>query len=175
MLIAQTAQFGGVTPDVLYEAFLSAEQHAAMTAGSRPATFFRPSIGNVARGEVGDQLQAFGSVGPDGETRFSLTAQILALVPGRLIVMTWKNIAWEAALDLADITDLPSTVTLTFKANIAGAEVRLVQANVPDYPVRIADTGEVGPASAIINTHWSLLYWEPMRVYFSALAWQPVA
>jgi hypothetical protein len=32
-------------------------------------------------------------------------------------------------------------------------------ANVPE-------TGEIGALSSIVNTHWSLLYWEPMRAYF---------
>ena len=49
---------------------------------------------------------------------------------------------------------------------MAGTEVRLVQSNVPAYRVRIPETGEVGPLSEIVNTQWSLLYWEPMRAYF---------
>jgi hypothetical protein len=39
--------------------------------------------------------------------------------------------------------------------------------NLPDYKVKIPDTGEVGPLSQIVNTHWNLLYWEPMRHYFA--------
>jgi len=76
------------------------------------------------RHEVGDELRAIGAVGPDGETRYSLHARILALVTGRLIVMAWKNAAWEAALDPGDVSDLPSTVTLTFKAKV-GSQGRL--------------------------------------------------
>jgi len=48
-----------------------------MTAGSRPAFFPRPSEGEVARGQEGDELFAFGFSGPDGQTHFSLTAKIL--------------------------------------------------------------------------------------------------
>ncbi|MBV9711016.1 MAG: hypothetical protein JO011_08895 [Ktedonobacteraceae bacterium] len=89
-----------------------------MTAGSRPAFFFRPGDGEVAHGQEGDQLRAFGFTGPDGQSQYSLHARILQLVPGKLIVLTWKTMVWNFAL------------------------------------------------SSIVNTHWSLLYWEPMRVYF---------
>ena len=120
----------------------------------------------MPHGSEGDELVAFGSEGDDGQVTFSLGARILRLVPKRVIVMSWKNMAWNQAIDPADVTDLASTVELTFAANFAGAEVRLVQSSVPTYPVRAPDTGEVGPLEQIVNTHWSLLYWEPMRRYF---------
>ena len=40
------------------------------------------------------------------------------------------------------------------------------KSNVPDYKVNVPETGEIGALSSIVNTHWSLLYWEPMRAYF---------
>lgn len=166
MLIAQTIQFTEVSPETLYTAYLSSKEHSAMTAGSRPASFFRPGDGEVAYGKEGDELRAFGFSGPDGQTQFSLTAKILQLVPGRVIVLTWKNMVWNFALDPSKITDLDSTVVLTFRKNIAGAEIQLVQVNVPDYKVSIPETGEIGSLSSIVNTHWNLLYWEPMRRYF---------
>ena len=137
-----------------------------MTAGSRPAFFFRPSVGEVAQGQEGDELRAFGFTGPDGQPQFSLHARILQLVIGKLIVLTWKTMVWNYALGPSEITDLDSTVVLTFKKNLAGAEIQLVQANVPDYKVSVPETGEIGALSSIVNTHWSLLYWEPMREYF---------
>ena len=165
-MIAQTAHFPGVSPETLYNAYLSSREHSAMSAGSRPASFFRPGEGEVAHGKEGDELRAFGFTGPDGRAQFSLTAKILQLVPEKLIVLTWKNIVWNLALDPGEVTDLASTVVLTFRKTIVGAEIQLVQANVPDYKVSVPDTGEVGPLSSIVNTHWSLLYWEPMRSYF---------
>jgi hypothetical protein len=39
-------------------------------------------------------------------------------------------------------------------------------ANVPDCKVSVPETDEIGALSSIVNTHWSLLYWEPMRAYF---------
>ena len=164
-MITQTAQFSGLRPETLYMAYLSSEQHSAMTAGALHATFLRAGQ-EVPDGREGDELRAFGSVGPDGQIEYSLGARVLRLVPGRLILMSWKNKAWNLALDPGDIDDLASTVELTFAANVAGTEVRLVQSNVPTYRVRIAETGEIGPLSEIVNTHWSLLYWEPIRAYF---------
>jgi hypothetical protein len=61
-------------------------------------------------------------------------------------------------------------VELRFAENVAGAEIQLVQVGVPDYKVHIPPTGETGPLSQIVNTHWNLLYWEPMRGYFSGAA-----
>jgi uncharacterized protein YndB with AHSA1/START domain len=165
-MIAQTVQFTGISPETLYTAYLSSREHSAMTAGSRPACYFRPEVGEVAHGQEGDELRAFGEADPDGQPHFSLHARIVQLVPGRLIVLAWKNMVWNYALDTSEITDLDSTVVLTFKQNLAGAEIQLVQANVPDYKVRVPETGEIGALSSIVNTHWNLLYWEPMRAYF---------
>jgi len=165
-VIAQTVQFSGVTPDRLHAAYLTAREHSAMTAGARPVAFVRPGEGEVAVGAVGDELRAFGEEVPGGELRYALRARLLHVVPGRLIVLSWKNKVWDLAIDSSDITDLASTVVLTFAANFAGAEVRLDHVNVPNYKVRVPDTGEVGPLSEIVNTHWSLLYWDPMREYF---------
>jgi uncharacterized protein YndB with AHSA1/START domain len=114
-MIAQTVQFTGINPETLYTAYLSSREHSAMTAGSRPAFFFRPSVGEVAHGQEGDELRAFGFTDPDGQPQYSLHARILQLVPGKLIVLTWKTMVWNYALDPSEITDLDSTVVLTFK------------------------------------------------------------
>lgn len=169
-MIAQTAQFTGVSPEALYYAYLSSSEHSAMTADQRPAIFFRPGEGVVAHGEEGDELRAFGYLGFDGQTQFSLTARIVHLVPEKLIVLTWKNQVWNYALDHSEVTDLDSTVILTFHENLAGAEIQLVQVNVPDYTVHVPETGETGSLRSIVNTHWNLLYWEPMRRYFQQRA-----
>jgi len=167
-MLCQTAQFTGLPAERLYQAFLSAKEHAAMTAdGAQLVTFFRPTIGEAEVGQVGDELRAFGIRDPKGAVSYRLTAKLLHLVPGQVIVMAWRSAAWMAAVNATDVTDLDSTVVLTFKPNMAGSEVQLVQANVPGYKARIPDTGEEGPLSEIVNTHWSLLYWEPMRRYFA--------
>jgi uncharacterized protein YndB with AHSA1/START domain len=147
-MIAQTVQFTGISPETLYTAYLSSREHSVMTAGSRPAS----SVGEVAHGQEGDELRAFGFTGPDGQPHFSLHARILQLVPGKLIVLTWTNMVWNYALDPSEITDLDSTAVLTFKKNFAGAEIQLVQANVSDYKVSVPETGEIGALSSIVNT-----------------------
>jgi len=171
-VITQTAQFMGINPEALYGAYLSSKEHAAMTADNRPAVYYRPGEGELAHGEEGDELQAFGFTGPDGVTRYSLTARIIQLVPKKVIVLTWKNQAWNLALDPNEVTDMDSMVVLTFQKNPAGAEIQLVQANVPEYKVHIPDTGETGSLHSVVNTHWNLLYWEPMKRYFRRLSMQ---
>jgi uncharacterized protein YndB with AHSA1/START domain len=168
-VISQTAQFMGCSASRLYRAYLSSADHAAMTVdGTMSATYFRPSSGAVAEGRQGDELRAFGMPGPDGAVQYSLKARVLELIPDRLIVLSWRNKAFDLAVNTSDVSDLASTVVLTFRDNVAGAEIRLDQINVPNYTVRLPDTGEEGPLSEIVNTHWSLLYWEPMRRYFAS-------
>jgi len=70
------------------------------------------------------------------------------------------------ATDANKITALESTLILTFKNNFAGAEIQMVHVNVPDYEVYIPETGEAEPLTTIVNTHWGLQYWEPMKRYF---------
>jgi len=172
--IEQTVQFEGVLPETLYNAYLSSKEHAAMTAdGRRAATFYRPSKGDVDHGEVGDELRAFGSSKPGEKVQYGLTAKVLNLVPAKVIVLSRKTFGWNMALDRSDVTDLESTVVLTFRRNAAGTEVQLVQVNVPDYKVKLPATGEVGPLSAIVNTHWNLLYWDPMKKYFQKASHRP--
>jgi uncharacterized protein YndB with AHSA1/START domain len=188
-MIAQTAVFVGASPEALYQAFLSAREHAAMTVdGARPVVLERQGTAGVDRAQAGDVLRAVGLTGPDGQRVFVVEARILDLVTGKRIVLAWKNLAWRLALDPHKVTDLASTVVLDFQSNVAGAEIQLVQIGVPDYDVRLpltleeladvhraeraaaqsAPGGEVGPLSTLVNTHWSLVYWEPMKRYFHA-------
>ena len=188
-MIAQTAVFVGTTPEVLYRAFLSAREHAAMTVdGSRPAALERQGTAGVDRAQTGDVLRAVGLTGPDGQRVFVVEARILDLISDKRVVLAWKNLAWRLALDPRKVTDVASTVVLDFHPNVAGAEIQLVQSGVPSYDVRLpltleeladvdraeraaaqsAPGGEVGPLSTLVNTHWSLVYWEPMKRYFQA-------
>jgi Activator of Hsp90 ATPase homolog 1-like protein len=166
-MISQTVQFMGCNARRLYDAYLSSADHAAMTVDGTQAATFRRGSQDVAQGGVGDELRAFGMPGTDGQIVYGLRATVLQLVAGRLIVLSWRNKAWDCAIDPGDVSDLPSTVVLTFRDNIAGAEIVLGHVNIPDYKAKIPETGEVGPLSQLVNTHWSLLYWEPMRHYFA--------
>jgi hypothetical protein len=168
-MISQITQFMGATAHALYTAYMSSAEHSAMTLdGTYAATFRRPGEGDVASGRPGDQLLAIGARRPDGEPQYAVDARILELVPDRLIVHSWKNKDWPLAVDQTEATDLPSTLVLTFRDNFMGAELQLDQINIPNYNVSIAETGEVGPLSEIVNRHWNIVYWDPMRRYFDA-------
>ena len=168
-MIIQTNQFVGVTPEALYNAYLSSEIHGKMTSkGDVIATYYRVGTGDVATGEVGDELRAWGIKDQHGNIMYYLHATILQLVPGKLVVMSWKNLGWGLATNANLVTDLESTLVLTFKRTVLGAEIQLVHVNVPGYEVHIPDTGETEPLNTIVSTHWGLQYWEPMKKYFGS-------
>lgn len=169
MPLSQTIQFNGTNAESLYSAYLSSAQHAAMTLDGTYAATYRRHGDDVDTGAAGDELWAIGAAAGDGKVQYSVSARVLELVPGRLIVLSWKNKAWDLALDPGEVTDLPSTLVLTFTGNFMGAEIHLSQTNIPNYQVRIPETGEVGPLSEIVDRHWNILYWDPMRHYFANL------
>jgi uncharacterized protein YndB with AHSA1/START domain len=167
-MIAQTHQFIGVSPETLYNAYLSSKDHSVMTNdGNTLVTYRRPGVGEVATGETGDELHAFGFTDEKGNFQDNVTGTLLRLVPGQLIVMSWKNLPWQWATDPQNTTDFESTLVLTFKKTAFGAEIQMIQVNIPDYEVHLPMTGETGPLSSIVNTHWGILYWEPMKKYFA--------
>ena len=166
-MIIQTNQFIGVSPETLYNAYLNALEHGKMTSsGVETTSFYRKGVGNVETGEVGDELRAWSFKDANGELQHNLRATILSLIPGKLIVQRWKNIPWTLATNPKLITNLESTLVLTFKQTAFGAEIHMVHVNVPDYEVHIEQTGEIAPLNTIVNTHWGLQYWEPMKKYF---------
>ncbi len=166
-MIIQTNQFIGISPETLYNTYLSSEEHGKMTSqGDVIATYHRPGVGDVSVGEAGDELRAWGFTNKDGKLEYNLRATILRLVPGKLIVMSWKNLPWNLATNPKLVTDLESTLVLTFKKTAFGSEIHIVHVNVPDYEVHIPETGEIAPLNTIVNTHWGLQYWEPMKKYF---------
>ena len=169
MPLSQTIQFNGTSARALYRAYLSSAQHAAMTVDGTYAATYRRRGDDVDTGAVGDELWAIGPATDDGNVRYSVSARVLELVPDRLIVLSWKNKAWDLALEPSEVTDLPSTLVLTFTGNFMSAEIRLSQTNIPSYQVRIPETGEIGPLSEIVDRHWNILYWDPMRQYFANL------
>lgn len=170
--VLQTVQFPGISAQTLYNAYLSSSGHAAMTG--HPASYYRFSTrAEVAVGREGDELRAFGMPGPDGKLQYLLRGRILALVPDKEIVMTWKTFAFGKRFAAPDGADVECIVVLTLRKNFAGTEVQLVQADVPDFP---SGTGQQ-PAgadqvseTAEVNTNWYFRYWEPMQKYFQAQA-----
>lgn len=164
--VIQTAQFPGLTPEALYNAYLSAKDHAAMTG--YPAMFYRPSAkSEVPVGQEGDELRAFGVPGKDGKLQYLIGGWILRLVPGKEIVTTWRAVNWADA-EHPNGPDLESILILTFKKNYAGAEIDLVQVNVPDDVAVDPATSEPTSETSHVNTNWYYRYWEPMHKYFAA-------
>ena len=170
MNLTQTVQFPAITAERLYNAYLNSAEHGKMTTsgeGEDKTTWFRPGKGNVANGQIGDELRCWGFQDSMGNHVYNLRATILELAPNRLIVQTWKNLPFTLASNKELVTDLPSTLVLRFRTTAFGAEIQMVHANVPDYEVYIEQTGERDALGNIINTHWGLQYWEPMQKYFN--------
>jgi len=167
--LSQTVQFNGSSAEALYRAYLSSAQHAARTVDGTYAATYRQRGDDVDTGAVGDELWVVGPAAEDGNVQYSVSARVLELVPDLLIVLSWKNKAWDLAVEPSEVTDLPSTLVLTFTGNFMGAEIHLSQTNIPNYRVQIPETGEVGPLSEIVDRHWNILYWDPMRRYFANL------
>ena len=169
MNLYQTIQFPGISAETLYNAYLHSGEHGKMTTsgeGEDKTTWFRPGKGNILTAQVGDELRCWGFKDQKGEQVYNLKATILELVPGSLIVQTWKNIPFTLATDKSLVTDMPSTLVLSFRKTAFGSEIRMAHINVPDYEVFIEQTGEKDALGNIINTHWGLQYWEPMQKYF---------
>jgi uncharacterized protein YndB with AHSA1/START domain len=115
--LSQTIQFNGASARALYRAYLSSAQHAAMTLDGTYAATYRRHGDAVDTGAVGDELRAIGPTADDGNIQYSVSARVLDLVPDRLIVFSWKNKAWDLAVEPSDVSDLPSTLVLTFTDN----------------------------------------------------------
>ena len=94
------------------------------------------SRASVSR-KVGGKFSAF-----DG----ALTGRMLAIVPNRMIVQTWRGSNWKK-------TDPDSILILTFSRAPGGTRVNLVHANIPD------------PRHASIQKGWTTYYWKPWRTY----------
>jgi uncharacterized protein YndB with AHSA1/START domain len=164
--VIQTEQFPGLTPEVLYDAYLSAKDHAAMTG--YPAMFYRPSTQvEVPVAQEGDEWHAFGVPGKDGKVQYLIGGRFLRLVPGKEIVTTWRAAGWADAAHPKG-PDLESILILTFRRNYAGAEIQLVQVDVPDDVAVDPATSEPTSETSHVNTNWYFRYWEPMHKYFAA-------
>lgn len=114
------------SPRALYDAYLNGARHSAIT-------------GRRAR------------ITPTAFTAFNgvLLGKLLLLVPGRMIVQTWRSKHWRRSDD-------DSILILRFQKVRGGTELRLTHVNVPDH-----DHGDV-------KQGWSTYYWQPWRKYLKA-------
>ena len=123
--IQQTVKFSA-PPDRLFNIYMDSKRHGVPTNS-------RASVSQ----KVGGKFSAF-----DG----ALTGRMLAIVPNRTIVQTWRGSNWKK-------TDPDSILILTFSKAPGGARVNLVHANIPDS------------RHASIQKGWTTYYWKPWRAY----------
>ena len=123
--IQQSVKFS-VPPDRLFGIYMNSRKHAAAIN----------STVSVQR-KVGGRFAAFDGV---------LRGTILAIVPGRMIVQSWRGSDWRKS-------ELDSILTLTFEKAGRGARLGLVHANIPDR------------RAASIQRGWHSHYWRPWRAY----------
>lgn len=120
-----------VPPERLYRLYLNAREHAAACGGWGKAKI-------AAR--VGGRM----------EMAPYIKGEFLCLVPGRMIVQTWRGANWKR-------TDLDSVLILTFHRVRGGSRLAMVHANVPD-----ANAKSIGR----ITGGWHGHYWRPWKAYF---------
>ena len=113
-------------PARLYRMYLDAKQHAAFTGAP---VKIAPRAGAA--------FVAFGG---------ALSGTILQLVPGRLIVQSWRSSEFGRR-------ELDSTLVLTFWAHGRGGRIELTHVNV-------ADSDFAG-----VSEGWSKYYFIPWRAY----------
>ncbi len=123
--IQQSVTFAA-TPERLFEIYMDAKKHAAATGS-------KVSIGRKA----GSAFSAFGG---------SIVGRNLAVIPGRMIVQSWRSRGWKK-------TDVDSILVLTFSKVPGGGRVDLVHANVPDQD------------HAGVKNGWVRYYWKPWKAY----------
>lgn len=114
------------TPERLYRLYLSPRQHAAACGGWGKAKI---------QARKGGRMQ----MAPH------ITGTFLSLVPGKLIVQTWRGSDWKRS-------DLDSVLILAFSRRQRGARLAMVHANVPDAHARSITKG------------WHT-YWQPWKKY----------
>ena len=114
------------SPRALFNIYMDARKHAAAVNST-------VSIGR----RVGGTFRAFGGM---------LRGKVLALVPGQVIVQSWRSKNWRR-------TDLDSILILTFRPAAGGGRIDLIHANVPDrdYPH--------------IKRGWNTYYWKRWKAY----------
>lgn len=175
-IIQQTVEFPGVAPQAVYDAYLSAKGHAAMTGF--PASFYRPSTkAEVETGEEGDEFRGFGIKGKDGTLQYLIGGRLLHLVPGKQIVMTWHAAMWGGHQELGAGPSADCILVLTFKSAYGGTELDLVQTDIPEFPGLDAEAApkQYSSETSTVNTNWYFRYWAPMQKYFQSQAAKPSA
>lgn len=123
--IQQSVKFSA-SPERLFTIYVNSKQHGAATH----------STASVSR-KVGGKFTAFNE---------ALVGKMLAIVPNRMIVQSWRGSDWKKS-------EPDSILILTFSKASRGARLGLVHANIPDRHY------------AGIRRGWTKYYWNPWRAY----------
>jgi activator of HSP90 ATPase len=115
-------------PQELFETFLDSKKHSAATG--MPAKASR---------RTGGAFVAFGG---------QILGRNLAIVPGKMIVQSWRASHWKK-------DDPDSVLVLRFSKAPGGARIDLVHVNVPEYDHKGVTQG------------WPKYYWKPWKAYLA--------
>lgn len=120
-----------VSPQTLFRTFMDARLHAA-------------AIGDTARinPKVGGRFALFGN---------SILGRTLHVVPGSLVVQTWRGSHWRAS-------DPDSILVVRFSGTAKKGRMELVHEGVPAHDWRGVTEG------------WKQYYWKPWAAYFGKRA-----
>jgi activator of HSP90 ATPase len=133
--IQQSVEFDAPV-ETLYDLYMDSKQHSLATGA--PAKVSR---------KAGGAFTAF-----DGQLR----GKNLLVVPGQMIVQTWRAEGWKK-------TDPDSILVIRFSKTKTGGRVDLVHVNVPEYDHQGVTDG------------WRHYYWEPWQVYLEAVSLKKAA
>lgn len=128
--IVQTEEFDA-PPTALFALYVESAKHSEATGGAAKMSK-----------KAGAKYSAW-----DGY----ITGVNVAIVPGRLVVQTWRAADWGEG-------DADSTLVLAFSATGTGGRVDMVHAGVPDDQADALDDG------------WRDNYWNPWRAYLASRA-----
>ena len=128
--IQQSVEFDA-TPQALFDLYIDSKKHSQATGGRA----------KISR-RVGGAFSAF-----DG----ALRGKNLLIVPGKMIVQSWRSTSWKKH-------DPDSILILSFSKTPSGARVDLVHAGVPEHDHQGVTKG------------WHRFYWEPWKAYLDAHA-----
>ena len=117
------------SPEALFEMYVDAKQHSALTG----------SEVTVSR-EPGSAFSAFAG---------ALTGRMVATVPGRLVVQTWRSTNFAP-------DDSDSILVLAFSEAPSGGRIDLVHAGVADRDYEGVSEG------------WRKYYWGPWLAFLQA-------
>jgi activator of HSP90 ATPase len=131
--IQQSVRFNA-SPLTLYQMYMDSQKHSKATGA--PAKLSP---------KAGATFTAFGGM---------LQGRNLLIVPGKMIVQSWRSKSWKKA-------DADSILILTFSKAGSSGRVDLVHVNVPDHDHKGVTDG------------WKTHYWKPWRSYLAARSSRP--